>query len=363
MKRLGSRILSEFFGLERLENIVNVIDTSITESKLVHMLNLRYGSQILANNLIRNKLLSTLPIKYKNYIVYDEYNDNVNNERVLESELMNILWKRKSNETIRVLEIFGLQENYLPPEKIDLPDSETIIPEIQLFPFQQRVKDRFTRELIGGSNRILLHMPTGAGKTRTCIEGIIDYLRSVSDRTGYFVWLAHQEELCEQAIETFKYLWSKRGDSSIEIIRLWGDHNLPDIGKKSGFIVASLQKLHSMRTSRSNEVFKRVSKLKLKCKLIVIDEAHKAIAPTYKESIEYISIHDKTKVVGLTATPGRGFGDEETRELVKFFNNRKISITDINGNDVKDPIGYLQDEKYLARIIRSEEHTSELQSH
>ena len=175
-------------------------------------------------------------------------------------------------------------------------------------------------------------------------KGIIDYWRSAAQRDGLIVWLAHSQELCEQAFESFEEIWKQRGDSPINIFRLWGKDSIDKITPPgSGFVIASLQKIHSMKLTASNEVFALLATIKRKCQIIIIDEAHKAIAPTYKSGIEFISNIDQTKLIGLTATPGRGWDQSETRELVEFFGGNKITITDDNGEEVEDPIRFLQE--------------------
>jgi superfamily II DNA or RNA helicase len=109
-----------------------------------------------------------------------------------------------------------------------------------------------------------------------------------------------------------------------------------------------------MRTTANDETFKAISALKSKCKLIIIDEAHKAVAPTYKASTEFIANLEKTKIIGLTATPGRGVEEGETQELVEFFHRNKISLTDDFGNDIANPIKFLQDNRYLSEVVRRE---------
>ncbi|ATX81729.1 Superfamily II DNA or RNA helicase [Mariprofundus ferrinatatus] len=332
--------------------IYDVLNASVTESKLVDLLVLRYGSQVLAQKEIRNAIFLALEPEYQGYI----YDGNFLDGRVLsQNERKNLdsqSWGRSRSSTKRLLNLFDLGDECFPPKEEIPPSVENIQPDTILFPYQRRVKDRYVRTLLGGADRLMLHMPTGAGKTRTCIEGLVDCLRAFSDRSGYVVWLAHSEELCEQAVETFKKIWSVRGDESIDVIRLWGKHPSPDFSNGSGFVVASLQRIHAMRLSRKDQTFIQAGQLKSKCRMVVIDEAHKAIAPTYLASIEFISNLDSTKILGLTATPGRGFEEDETKELVEFFHGNKITITDQNGCDVEDPIGYLQEEQYLAKIIR-----------
>ncbi len=341
LKRLGTPKLSSIIGNDRIEIINEVLPTtSVTESKLVSFLLLRHGSQILANKEIRKNLLLQLPAEYQTFILYGE---NCIQNKLTEDDKIKLLtfsW-RKNKPSLRTLAVFDLAEEFLPPKNEILPDVEIIAPELFLYPYQLRLKNRFVRSLVKGDERILIHVPTGAGKTRVCTEGLIDFWRSFADRSGFFVWLAHSEELCEQAAETFKMIWRKRGDTNIEIHNLWGKHKTPDFINNNGYVIASLQRLHSMRTSSSNQIFREIAALKKKCKLIVIDEAHKCIAPTYKASIDFISNIQSTKIIGLTATPGRGLDNQETKELVEFFNANKITITNPNGTEIINPIEYL----------------------
>lgn len=352
LKRLGTPQLSELVGNDRLQAIAEIFSGGITETKLVEFLKLRYGTQLLANKDIRTIVVTTIPKPYLAYILDGIYRE----DRVLDkndlNKLLSFNWSRNSALAKRTVSIFNLGLEYLPPVPQKNPSSETIEPEIFLYPYQLRLKDRLVRSLLKGDERLLVHMPTGAGKTRTCIEAIVDYWRSFADRSGYVVWLAHSEELCEQAVETFKKIWRSRGDTSIEVYRLWGGHETPDFTDRNGFIVASLQRLHSMRITADNKTFQAIAVLKSKCRMIVVDEAHKCIAPTYKAGIEFISNIKKTKIIGLTATPGRGGGDSETQELARFFYKNKITLTSRSGVDIDNPIKYLQNDGYLARVVR-----------
>ena len=85
-----------------------------------------------------------------------------------------------------------------------------------------------------------------------------------------------------------------------------------------------------------------------------MDEAHQSTAPTYRQAIELFANRD-TKVLGLTATPGRHHVDqdgEETDELVNFYCNRKISIVGDNGEELENPIQFLTESGILARVDR-----------
>ena len=62
------------------------------------------------------------------------------------------------------------------------------------------------------------------------------------------------------------------------------------------------------------------------CEILVFDEAHKALAKTYKFLVEDITRNSKNcRLLGLTATPGRGKEDEfENKKLANLFSNNLI---------------------------------------
>ena len=54
-------------------------------------------------------------------------------------------------------------------------------------------------------------MPTGAGKTpKTALQSVIEFQKEEErffENEKIIIWLAHTEELCEQAIDTLRSLW------------------------------------------------------------------------------------------------------------------------------------------------------------
>ncbi len=90
----------------------------------------------------------------------------------------------------------------------------------------------------------------------------------------------------------------------------------------NSFIIGNIQKVQA-GLIKNPENYQSVSK---QLDLIIIDEAHKAIAPTYKKVTDTLS-SIKTKIIGLTATPGRSIDNEESnRSLSNFFHSNIISI-------------------------------------
>jgi len=193
-------------------------------------------------------------------------------------------------------------------------------------------------------------MPTGSGKTKTILSSLIDYnskSRFLDD--NFFIWLAHSDELCDQAKDTFENLWNLYGDKELPAIRL-KDQSLNDIKNfNRGIIICTYAKLHRMRMNDNGS--KILEFIRSKSKFIIADEAHMVPANTFKSSIEFITKLDFSILIGLTATPG-GYYTEQTQELAEYFEKNKISITDNDFNDLDgdEAINFLQKEGVLSVI-------------
>ena len=241
----------------------------------------------------------------------------------------------------RYLGFFGIDAH----DSSSLPaqlDQEEIDSEYGLFAHQRRAADRIFRALRGGYGRVVLHMPTGAGKTRTAMHFISRTLQETEP--AIVIWLAASQELLDQAAEAFKEAWSRLGNRSVTLIRFWGEH-APDFAQMTdGLIVAGLQKMHAFEKKHPLDILRLGSRVRL----VVIDEAHQAIAPTYRKVLTQLSdtgAHDA--LLGLTATPGRTWNDVTADEqLSEFFGERKVML-EIDGWD--DPVTYLMNEGYLAK--------------
>src|SRR5262249_17878965 len=109
-------------------------------------------------------------------------------------------------------------------------------------------------------------------------------------------------------------------------------------------IVGGFAKMYSYM-SRNQIDFLQLAQ---KVQLVIVDEAHQAIAPTYKVLIDTLTgTGPHHALLGLTATPGRTWSDVGAdAELADFFGDRKITI-EIPGWD--NPVAYLIQEGYLAK--------------
>jgi DNA repair protein RadD len=236
---------------------------------------------------------------------------------------------------------FGLQPEDTAGRGRPLP-SQPVAPEFGLFAHQRSVVRRTSAKIGSGLGRTLIHMPTGSGKTRTAMHYVARILNE--SEPCVVAWLASSQELLEQAAETFEQAWSVLGNRELSLHRFWGDYGVDPGGLEDGVLIGGLGKLHAWR-NRDSTAFLRLS---ARTRLVVMDEAHQSIAPTYRALINGLSDAGQAEaILGLTATPGRTWNDVTADEqLAEFFGNSKV-VLEVPGYD--NPVEYLLSEGYLAR--------------
>ena len=223
--------------------------------------------------------------------------------------------------------------------------------EIKLFDYQEDMKERIEKAL-RLHRSVMAQMPTGTGKTVLLASVVESFLR---EHSNCHVWIvAHRRELVSQIRETIQRVFSKTHPSSLTIKEDFSNHPV-----NSSKITPSLFTLKEGSTSHPGPLTLRgeggnrptrcseplrskvggPSKVSPDCLsasafnvpikavsiqwlskhydeieeepgMIVIDEAHHALAKTYKGMWERFP---KAKFLGLTATPcrlnGKGFTD------------------------------------------------------
>ena len=170
----------------------------------------------------------------------------------------------------------------------------------------------YQREMLGRINEawkscrsVMVQMPTGTGKTVLMTEVIKSLQFTVdgvqSTRQPVLV-VAHRRELIEQIRQTLDR--RTKGYNNLEIIRTEGHNNKDRVteGQQNFVSVTSIQKL-----ARAKE---QSSLLNINFSLIIVDEAHHAVAESYRWMWDQ---WPEAKFLGLTATPyrlsGEGFTD------------------------------------------------------
>ena len=164
----------------------------------------------------------------------------------------------------------------------------------------------------------LLIMPTGSGKTYTSVK----WLMQDAVARGYrVVWLVHRQELVNQAYREFVAqapTLKGTGIKKIRILPVSGIHMHMSTASRADVYVCSIA---SVANKYGYRFIERMIGAQGKRKLvIVIDEAHHAIASNYQKVIRRMTALNPNRVLlGLTATPKR-MQDAEQRRLQKMFN-------------------------------------------
>ena len=154
--------------------------------------------------------------------------------------------------------------------------------EIKLFDYQEDMKERIEKAL-RLHRSVMAQMPTGTGKTYL-LTAVIDSF--VSNNPMEKVWIvAHRRELVSQIDETVRKFHSYSASNTSSL-------------------------LLSVKAMSIQWLMRHYDEIEEEPGMIVIDEAHHALAKTYKEMWDRFP---NAKFLGLTATPcrlnGKGFTD------------------------------------------------------
>lgn len=214
-----------------------------------------------------------------------------------------------------------------------------------LFDHQNMVAIKTKRVLSVSPHKAVLHMPTGSGKTRTTMHIIASHLKQ--NNPTLIFWLAQSSELLDQAASEFERAWNFLGDRSVSLVRFWGHSDADILAVRDGIVVAGLGKMHAFSKHRPNAILCLADR----ASLTVIDEAHQAVAPTYRSVLD--TLHTKrpnNALLGLTATPGRTWSDiKEDKKLSDYFGNQKVTLRAEGFKN--DPIAFLISKGYLAKPL------------
>ncbi len=342
--------------IQRLETILpnlspDDFDPTMIYQKdmLIKILNSFSPSQRLRDNEFRRTLLNSVPKDILNEISQATGVGSAQDEfDVLARKLLRKGWNNL-DFCKSFIEETGLSEAFMPLEGRPLQYEElckrSLWPYKRLKDFQYLVYRNVHDKLNIPRSRFVIQMPTGSGKTRTAMEIIAEFLNT-SPADTIVIWLAHSEELCEQCIECFSDVWKHIGERDVKLFRCWGNTpGLPIQAEGTLFVVGGFQKLYNIMKKKPEEF----AAINARTGLLVIDEAHKVLAPTFKAVTEHL-IGDDTKVIGLTATPGRSADDaDENAQLSDFFFNDIIGLTPPTNETV---FSYLRNKGILSKVVR-----------
>jgi len=260
-------------------------------------------------------------------------------------ELYNNLCRKASRKSSlkNLFSFFGVVQDPRAPDNVASTVLKTSA-KYALFHHQRKAASKVIQALSNIPRKVVLHMPTGSGKTRTAMHVVASHLR-VHEPTVIF-WFAQNAELLDQAATEFEKAWGFLGNREVDILRFWGHHTADLLEIQDGIVVAGLAKIRALNESYPQTVLRLADRASLS----IIDEAHQAIAPTYAEVLDtFYGKRPVNSLLGLTATPGRSWSDiDEDKKLSDYFDNKKVTL-EVEG--YSDPVSFLIEQKYLAQPI------------
>ena len=177
---------------------------------------------------------------------------------------------------------------------------------IKLYDYQEDMKERIEKAL-RLHRSVMAQMPTGTGKTYL-LTAVIDSF--VNGNPMEKVWIvAHRRELVSQIDETVRKFHSYSASNTSSL-------------------------LSSVKAMSIQWLMRHYDEIEEEPGMIVIDEAHHALAKTYKEMWERFP---KAKFLGLTATPcrlnGKGFTDlfdvlVQSWDIPEFISKGRLATYD-----------------------------------
>lgn len=350
---LGKARLQELIGpgvFSRLEGLLPALRPQISADSVYTMQSLSAlfeaysGASRMQDESFRRELFNALPV---------ESMDSVLHSIGVESSLLGWPEKvahlakawRKPEKTALVARMLDIPDDLLPigheqvePEELIVPTGAPYKP---LKDYQFAVHIKILDALRIPRTRFIVQMPTGSGKTRTSMEGICHILNEQPEG-AIVVWLAHSEELCQQAYDCFREVWVHVATRSLRLKRAWGANaDLSNIARESTMMVGSFSQFYSsLRNSAGT-----LERISGRTYLVVVDEAHRAAAPTYNQVLKAL-LGPETRTIGLTATPGRSAHDNaENAKLANIFFNKLIELEYEEGADA---LSMLRRRKVLA---------------
>ena len=186
--------------------------------------------------------------------------------------------------------------------------------EIRLYDYQAEMKERI-EAAFRSYQSVMVQMPTGTGKTILLAEVVKSEERRVKNPC---VWIiVHRRELVEQIKASLNVeceMLNATHNVKCEMLNATHDVKCEMLNVKRGKpLDSSFFTLHSSLNTRVFSIqwlSRHYQEMEESPSLIVIDEAHHAVAKTYKEVMD---AYPEAKKLGLTATPcrlnRRGFTD------------------------------------------------------
>ncbi|WP_460301744.1 DEAD/DEAH box helicase [Actinocorallia aurea] len=259
---------------------------------------------------------------------------------------------RGDNRSVQLVNELGLPHSFA-GAKVQRPDPVVTVSGPSAFPRLHPYQERLAGNMFDLLTRYkapkaMLCLPTGAGKTRVAAEAVIRVAKERGLGGRPVLWIAQSGELCEQAVQSWTFVWEKVGpEEPLTISRLWGDNQAAAVPENAHLVVATDAKLESVLDTEAYSWLRDPA-------LLLVDEAHTSTTPRYTRLLDLLGIRPRGSerpLIGLTATPFRNFNEKETVHLVNRYGGVRL---DEGIFDTDDPYAELQELGVLARVEHRE---------
>ncbi|WP_146087695.1 DEAD/DEAH box helicase [Thermomonospora echinospora] len=230
-----------------------------------------------------------------------------------------------------------------------------------LHDYQERMVERLAEVLRSRPPlRGMLSLPTGAGKTRVAVEAIIRTMRTLREERSStpILWIAQTEELCEQAVQTWQFVWRATGPAQrLTISRLWSGNEADPVTSGFHLVIATDAKLEKIIETDAYEWLRNAQ-------AVIVDEAHTSISSRYTQVLSAMGLtphRTRCPLIGLTATAFRGSEEESDRLAARYGRNRLDYDRDGSSILGENPYLTLQNLGVLARVRHTELKGADLQ--
>lgn len=241
-------------------------------------------------------------------------------------------WTRNST-TLNWLRKMGFSGDFASQPADNLPTSHVVPGAVNLPPlhgYQRKVRDELASAILavspeGHRMKAMVEMPTGAGKTRVASQTVLE-LFSRDRLTGPALWIAESQELCEQAVQTWGFVWRGLLDERpLTVGRLWGGNDrMEEPETDFSVIVATDAQLDAIL---SDPVRATQFQWLRDCSVVVVDEAHRSgSSELYTRLFRWLGVDGRNyqkPLIGLSATPFKG-GEAGTTALVRRYGGNLI---------------------------------------
>lgn len=339
MMRFSGEALRKYLGEDLIDQLVSEWESaeysSLTKKRLAEMILHLNGTAILRNPAFRKDVLFHMEERDIDLIYQELPPSRKRDSASLEQKATAITtmpW-REGPAFNKLITILGVSPSIFDVKTLDETSVVTHQAEerfFELLDYQFVIKQRVLNELNKPNElkRMLVHMPTGTGKTKTTMHTLVHYFNFSLHQEGLVIWLAHTTELLQQAYDTFTSVWSHLGSGTVKAYKLWGTRDIP-VGDDAfcGVMFCGIQKLQAVKQSNP-ALFNKIVE---SARLIVFDEAHKALATETRQLVESLMVKKAgmcdRSLIGLTATPGRTtLSSEENGLFSDMFEGRIIRI-------------------------------------